>query len=831
MMYEEPKSFALKDESQQRVDRKVLPALDVERLRAEDRERGKNPQHPGPMRFAVSADVTYALGSSGTWQTLPDGRLWRLRIQSPGAKSMNLGFTRYEMPEGAKLWVYDPGHTDVEGPYTSRHRSELGSLWTPVIQGDEIVIELFVPTGAREPVLEIGKVNQGYRSLEKAGIFGTSEGTCENDVVCSVGDPWRKQIRAVGLYTVSGMFACTGNLVNNTAVNGTPYILSANHCTVSSANAATIVYYWNFQSATCGTHGPGSLAQNQTGAIYRASYAPSDFVLFELSAKPDPLFNVYYAGWDATGAPPPGDVGIHQPSADVKAISFSNSPPQGADWTGTGDGGTLDATGNHWRVDWNSGVTEEGSSGSCIFETNTGRCIGQLHGGPSACGVASTSLHDYYGKLSASWTGGGTSASRLMDWLDPGSTGALSMDGDPHIKTANGVHYDFQGAGEYVALRDPHAELEVQTRQAPVATTFTPGPDAHDGLATCVSLNTAVAARVGKHRVTYEPNLSGVPDPRGLQLRVDGRLTSLTAAGHDLGSGARLAQTTAPGGLEIDFADASVLYVTPGWWASQGKWYLDVDLVRAAATDGADPGVAPAGGIMGAIAPDAWLPALPDGASMGPMPGTLHQRYEDLYRKFGDAWRVTEKSSLFDYSPGTSTNTFTLRSWPAETPPCELPHSTPARPATQQVAEEACRVIADENARRSCVFDVRITGHTGFARTYEASERIVHGGTRVTVVDDKEPSRYREPVIFTATVTRDSRIASGAPSGRVRFTLDGHAHKDTIRLDRNGQASWKTSALAPGRHEISARYLPSEESANQPSSSPNHLHVVEEEKR
>jgi hypothetical protein len=31
-----------------------------------------------------------------------------------------------------------------------------------VIGGDEIVVELFVPKGVAQPVLQIGKVNQGF---------------------------------------------------------------------------------------------------------------------------------------------------------------------------------------------------------------------------------------------------------------------------------------------------------------------------------------------------------------------------------------------------------------------------------------------------------------------------------------------------------------------------------------------------------------------------------------------------------------------------------------------------------------------------------------------
>jgi len=831
-MYEEPKSFSLKDESQEKVERKVLPKIDIERLLAEDRARGKNPERPGPQRFAVDTEAAYSLENSGTWQTLPDGKLWRLSIQSPGAMNMNLGITRFEMPEGAKLWVYDPGHKNVEGPYTSRHRSHLGSLWTPVIQGDEIVVEVFVPSGASQPVIEITSVNQGYRLLEKSGIFGTSEGTCENDVICPVGDPWRNQIRAVGLYTVSGTAACTGNLMNDTALDFKPYILSANHCGVNGTNDASIVFYWNFQSPTCGTHGPGSTADNQTGAIYHASYAPSDFLLFELSAVPDPSFNVFYAGWDASGTTPPSTVGIHQPSTDVKAISFSNSAPQGADWTGTGDGGTLDPAGNHWRIDWSSGVTEEGSSGSCIFATDTGRCIGQLHGGPSACGLPQSSLHDYYGKFSVSWNGGGTAATRLKDWLDPGNTGTLSMDGDPHITTANGIHYDFQGAGEFVALRDKLAGLEIQTRQTPIATS-NPPTDGHDGLSTCVSLNTAVAARVGKHRVTYEPNLNGMPDPSGLQLRVDGALTTLTPAGKNLGGGGRVSKNSASGGLEITFPDSSILDVTPLYWGSESTWYLDVDVIRPPSTEGlsgsASGGLAP-GGIMGAIANDDWLPVLPDGTSMGPMPATLHQRYLDLYQKFADAWRVTDASSLFDYAPGTSTGTFTMTSWPPENPPCVVPNKKPVSPVGRDAAELACRAVRADIAHKDCVFDVMITGNTGFGRIHQISELIRSETTRTTVTADKNPSEYRQPVTFTATVVRSVPSEQAELSGTVQFMLDGRKVGVPVKLDRFGRAVWRVATLKPGKYEVSASYIPAKGSTALASTSLNQSHTVKEDR-
>ncbi len=146
--------------------------------------------------------------------------------------------------------------------------------------------------------------------------------------------------------------------------------------------------------------------------------------------------------------------------------------------------------------------------------------------------------------------------------------------GEPHLTTINGMHYDFQSVGEFVFLRNPGG-MEIQTRQGPIPTTYNPGADPHDGLAMCVSINTAVAARVGKRRVTYEPNLSGVPDPSGLQLRVDGVLTILGPGGMDLGDHGRITKTIAPGGLQIDFPDGSNLFVTPNWWSGRMTHHFD----------------------------------------------------------------------------------------------------------------------------------------------------------------------------------------------------------------------------------------------------------------
>ena len=703
-----------------KAERFVATPIDAERLIEQDTRREQKSQRPMPVRFAVPQDVFLTPENSGVWETTKAGRVWRLRIQAPGALSLSLGITRFDLPKGATLRIYDVKHTESRGPYTAANRSDEGRLWTAIIERDEIEVELVVPGRAR-PALEITRVNRGYRRFTKGG--GEKSGSCNNDVICPEGDPWRDQIRSVARYTIDGAFLCSGQLVNNTSVDFTPYFLSANHCEVDSTNDDTLVFYWNFESPNCGDLSGGSLANNQSGAIFRASYAPSDFLLVELASMPNPSANVFYTGWDATGSAAASTVAIHHPSGDEKAISFNTDPVTSTAYLSP----TVNATANHWRVDdWEDGTTEGGSSGACLWDASTKLCIGQLHGGYASCGSITS---DWFGKLSVSWNGGGTDETRLSNWLDPGNTGVLTLAGDPHITTLDGTRYDFQGAGEFVALRDGDT-AEVQVRQTPISTTFTPGPDSYHGLATCVSINTAVAARVGKHRVTYQPNLDGKPDPSGLQLRVDGRLIELRD-GFDLGDGGAIAPTDDQGGIQIEFPNKYLVVVTPQWWGSQGKWFLNVDVIRrdVGFVSGASPtsGDSIVGGLAAPIRHDSWLPPLPDGSSMGPMPAALHDRYVGLYEKFGAAWRVTDQTSLFDYSPGTDTSTFTLESWPSDAGQCTLPDSPPVEPIDPARAQEACAAIPDDIVRDDCMFDVRVTGEPGFAEAHRRSLEAVFG--------------------------------------------------------------------------------------------------------
>ena len=418
------------------LDQIVVPPLDVDALLREDSARSADGQ---PPRFAVPTPVNVTLDNSGTWSMAgPETLRWQLRITSPGALSINLGFTGFELPEGAELLISTFDGASSLRPFTVEDNEEHGQLWTPVLRGDDIVVELTVPQNSLEFVLlELGSINVGYR-----GFFATVDGhgsidrsgSCNLDVVCGAADgwpdvdDWRDEIPGVAVISTGGSTFCTGSVVNNTAQDLTPYFLTANHCGISSGNAASLVCYWNYENSTCrqpnsgasGGSGDGSLSEFNTGSFFRASYSTSDFTLVELDDPINPAFQVSYLGWDHSGVDATSAVGIHHPNTDEKRISFEFQ----ATTTTTYLGSSVPGDGTHVRItDWDVGTTEPGSSGSPLFNQNH-QVIGQLHGGYAACGNNDS---DWYGKFSRSWTGGGSSSSRLSDWLDPLNTGQTSI--------------------------------------------------------------------------------------------------------------------------------------------------------------------------------------------------------------------------------------------------------------------------------------------------------------------------------------------------------------------------------------------------------------------
>lgn len=419
------------------VGQSIMPVLDNEALLASELAR----RAPGVApKFAETIEVQISPNTHGHWEVLPNGKsVWRLRIRSVGAKSLNLGFTKYVMPAGGSLILYSPDYQQVMGPFTPADNEVHEQLWTPVLPSDELVVEVQIPTHSQPQLeLELKYVNHDF-----IGFASVVSGSCNLDVICGAADGWaivdayRDIIQSVAVISTGGGTFCTGFLVNNARQDCAPFFMTANHCGINAGAAPSLVTYWNFQNSTCrqpnsaasGGNGNGQLNDFNTGSIWRSSWANSDFTLVELDDPVSATADAFFAGWSAEDVVPSDTViCVHHPSTDEKRISFEFDPTHLGTW---GTGGDPVPNGNHIIIpDWDIGTTEGGSSGSPLFN-NQKQVVGQLHGGNAACG---NNAYDSYGWFRSSWEGGGTPASRLKDWLDPDNTGILSIGGRSQLQ-------------------------------------------------------------------------------------------------------------------------------------------------------------------------------------------------------------------------------------------------------------------------------------------------------------------------------------------------------------------------------------------------------------
>lgn len=388
-----------------------------------------------PWRFGTELLVDLNIQNSGIWDVLENGdRIWRLNIISPGANTLNFIFEDFYLPPGATLYLYNNEKTDLLGAYTSTQNRSDNKLGTWFVDGENVWLEYYEPQSQRSKGrLQLSKVVHGYRSVAQSiaqrGL--NDSGACNLDVDCSVGadfDNLKEVLKhSVGLFILGGS-VCSGTLINNTENNNAPYFLTANHCNMGNPATWAFRFNWISPDPVCAQNQNStnsSWNQTASGATILASNTKSDFMLLNIDAGLPGSWNLTWAGWNrSTTDVPQFSVGIHHPSGDIMKVCRDNQSPTRQIFSFNGD-----PSARMWRVgNWELGVTEQGSSGSALFDQN-GRIVGQLAGGTAACsGTSNNGGFDIYGRFETSWDFGTTNSTRLSNWLDPNGTGATSID-------------------------------------------------------------------------------------------------------------------------------------------------------------------------------------------------------------------------------------------------------------------------------------------------------------------------------------------------------------------------------------------------------------------
>jgi len=418
-----------------------MPSFDKDELLREDLLPGNK---TGGIRFAYKFNVSIAPDNAGISTVLDDGtKMWRVGIRSKEAFSLNILFTEYLLPPGARVFVYSPDRNTILGAFTDKNNQPSGVFPVAPVDGDEIIIEYSEPANASfKGKLKIGAVNHDYRGLRLLpGSGGRPLQPCEVNATCN--DIHPQQRRSACLIIVDGNLYCSGNLVNNTEQDGTPYVLSAAHClydndrdrNVIPSKAERSVFFFNYETPHCFSGVQGTMETSIAGSTVQAVLKQRDMLLLRLKEEPPVDYCVYYAGWNISETVSGPAYVFHHPQGDLKKISIENHTPLAADFTVGG----LFLYNGHWLVSrWEQGVTEAGSSGSGLFDVKN-RIIGNLSGGSSVC---TSPVSDYFYRLNVAWDASGNTAENLKPWLDPANVNTLFLDGkesdeNPCIRLSN----------------------------------------------------------------------------------------------------------------------------------------------------------------------------------------------------------------------------------------------------------------------------------------------------------------------------------------------------------------------------------------------------------
>ena len=401
-----------------------------------------------PLKVGVLLPTDLTIDNAGSWNTLPDGkRVWRLQVQAKDAIALMLSFRDFYIPENGKLFIYSSDKTHLIGAFTHHTNPPTKEYATEFLAGDKIILEYEAGISENEhPRIAIDAVGYGYNHLHVSRTMadtgpGTS-GSCMVNINCEEGEAWQTEKNGICQMTLpigNYIYICSGALVNNTAEDLKPYILSAFHCIdldipVTEKNLNKYTFYFHFEHTGCENNSSIASYRTITGCKKIAGIpldGGSDGLLLLLNQTIPEHYNAYYNGWDRSNTAAQSGVGIHHPSGDYMKISTFNKVARTSTWYGIDN--IKGAPNAHWNVVFEQtanghAVTEGGSSGSPLFNQNK-QIVGTLSGGSSSCEKPNGA--NTYGKLYYHWDQypNKDNTSRMDIYLDPNHTGKTQLAG------------------------------------------------------------------------------------------------------------------------------------------------------------------------------------------------------------------------------------------------------------------------------------------------------------------------------------------------------------------------------------------------------------------
>lgn len=295
----------------------------------------------GPQKIGIHRDLPDRyrgeLKHSLTWRKRDDAIVAYLLVHSPDAESVRF-LADLSLPVGASLNFYEittTSHISVIHSYdVDAQGLEESKFWSPIASGESIGVEIRLPDEASKEHFELKllKIAHGY---EQSFIAATNVQECTNhiDVQCAIddGDISEESVSTsmrLLFEREDATYACTGTILN-VSNDGEdvwiPYIMTAEHCISTAAEADSVVARWNFQYEHCGgTTLSSDYTITSGGADLLATYAAGDQTLIRL--RNDAPDGTWFSGWWVTDVES-GETGICSGHPTLGSKSFSQERP------------------------------------------------------------------------------------------------------------------------------------------------------------------------------------------------------------------------------------------------------------------------------------------------------------------------------------------------------------------------------------------------------------------------------------------------------------------------------------------------------------------------
>ena len=245
---------------------------------------------------------------------------WGTRITVTDAYRLRLHLSSVNLPAGTRMWVQAPGGTPHD--FGLELLTPQGDLWTPSVHGDSLLFEVHVPAGsaaasfAVRDVMELVNLTPGNPGGPGApgggaGALAAPPGdpSCIIDSSCSAATAsalgsnlanYRHAMAQLTFVEPNQIFSflCSGGLLNNTRGDGTPYLLTANHCFGDQYGASTLEAVFDYYTSSCNANPPDETTLPiANGGLLLATGTTSDFSFVRLYGVPAGRFLL---GWNAS---------------------------------------------------------------------------------------------------------------------------------------------------------------------------------------------------------------------------------------------------------------------------------------------------------------------------------------------------------------------------------------------------------------------------------------------------------------------------------------------------------------------------------------------------